>query len=192
MKSIEIFRIFSNDSTMIIRDRKQIAARASPVRLALVDALEGMGPASVAELACVTGSRADGLYYHLRILEKRGLVARRSGADAPQAIVDVAARPLLLAYEPADRKNRDAVTRVVAAMLRAALRLFRAAFRPPVRVKGKHRELWAAQRTAALTKTQLETVNRLLNGVLDEFSTHGDAVGEPVYSITFVLAPQGK
>ena len=168
---------------MIISDRKQIAALASPVRLALIDALEALGPSSVAELAKVVGGRADGLYYHLRILEKRKLIVRSN------EIVDVAARPLFLAYVPDDARNRGAVTRVVAAMLRGALRLFAAAFRPGVRVKGKRRELWAAQRTAALTKEQIERVNRLLGELLDEFAKHEHAAGETLYSITFVLAP---
>lgn len=177
----------------MIKDSKQILALASPVRLALVDTLEGTGPRSVAELATLMGMPPDGLYYHLRILEKRGLIRRLTDRDSgPQAILDVAARPLLLRYDTADKKNRHAVNRVVAAMLRGALRWFGAAFHGSVRVQGKRRELWAAQRTARLTAAQLEEINQLLNRLLDSFDPGGDNEKAKLYSLTFVLSPQGK
>ena len=172
---------------MIVRDPKQIAALASPVRLAAVDALEGIGPSTVATLAKVIGTRPDGLYYHLGILEKRGLLIWHGQQ------VRLAARPLELRYDASDRQNRQAVTRVVASMVRAALRLFRRAFRAGARVRGPQRELWAAQRTAALSRPQLERVNRLLNELLEEFAAkEAPAADATIYSLTFLLAPQSR
>jgi DNA-binding transcriptional ArsR family regulator len=169
----------------MINDLKQITVLASPVRISLVDTLEAIGPCSIAELAAAVGSRPDGLYYHLRILEKRGLV-RRSGA-----IVRVVPRRIVLAYDAADKRNVRAVTRVASAILRGALRAFRAAFKGKVRTRGPRRELWAAQRTVRLSAKELATVNRLLNELVDTF---GDArerqSGDRLYSITFVLSPQ--
>lgn len=65
--------------------------------------------------------------------------------------------------------------------------------RPPaVRVSGKRRELWAAQRTARLTPTQLERVNRLLNELLDTLGQTDQNENDKLYSLTFVLSPQGS
>lgn len=168
----------------MIRDRQQIATLASPVRIALVDALEAIGPCSVAELATAVGAKPDAIYYHLRLLEKRGLV-RRDGA-----LVRAARPAITLHYDADDKQNVAAITRVASAILRGALRAFRRAFRPGVRTSGKRRELWAAQRTVRLTPAELETVNRLLSELLETF---GDArerrTDERLYSITFVLSP---
>jgi DNA-binding transcriptional ArsR family regulator len=177
----------------MIRDRRQILAMASPVRLALIDTLEGIGPSSVARLASIIGARPDALYYHLRILEARGLVTRVGGAKESQAVFKTAEPSLRLLYDPKDAHNRDAVTRVVASMARGALRAFRAAFRKRPRVIGKRRELWAAQQTAHLTADELETVNRLLRELLDTFASarRGES-GDRLYALTFMLSPYGK
>ena len=169
----------------MIRDAKQIATLASPIRITLIDTLEALGPSTIAELAQAVGARPDALYYHLRLLEKRGLVSRDAN------IVRTNAKRAVLAYDAGDKRNVAAVTRAASAMLRGALRAFRNAFRPGVRTSGARRELWAAQRTVRLSAPELETVNRLLNELLDTF---GDArevrSGERLYSLTFVLAPQ--
>jgi DNA-binding transcriptional ArsR family regulator len=177
----------------MIRDRKQILAIASPVRLALIDTLEGIGPSSVAKLAAIIGARPDALYYHLRILEERGLVARVGGAEASQAVFKTAEKSLKLLYDPQDPQNRDAVSRVVASMARGALRAFRLSFRGRPRVNGKRRELWAGQQTAHLTGAEIEKVNRLLNDLVDTFANarRGES-GERLYALTFMLSPYGK
>jgi len=52
--------------------------------------------------------------------------------------------------------------------------------------------LWAAQRTARLTPTQLERVNRLLNELLDTLGQTDQNENDKLYSLTFVLSPQGS
>jgi DNA-binding transcriptional ArsR family regulator len=168
----------------MIRDPKQIATLASPLRIMLVDTLEAIGPCSIADLARAAGLTPDALYYHLRMLEKRGLIARKAN------IVSTS-RSLALAYDANDKRNVDAVTRVAGSILRGALRMFRKAFKPGVRTSGKRRELWAAQRTVRLSPRELETVNRLLNELLDTFGSARESRSDDrLYAITFVLAPQ--
>src|SRR5690349_18270302 len=53
----------------------QLSALASPARLEVIDTLTRLGAVSLAELAAALGRPADGLYYHVRALEKVGLVA---------------------------------------------------------------------------------------------------------------------
>ena len=58
-----------------IRDPGRIAVLASPVRQEIVDTLAMLGgEASVAALAEQLGRPADGLYYHLRLLEQHELI----------------------------------------------------------------------------------------------------------------------
>jgi len=171
--------------SLMIDDVKQIATLASPMRITLVDTLEAIGPCSIAELAAAVGTRPDALYYHLRMLETRGLVKRDAN------IVRAASRQISLAYDAEDKRNVAAVTRVVSAILRGALRAFRKAFKPGVRTRGPRRELWAAQRTVRLSAKELETVNALLAQLLETFGDARDqGAEEKLYSLTFVLAPQ--
>ena len=180
---------------LVISDPRVIRALASPVRQDVVDGLEAAGPCTVAELAELLGRPADGLYYHLRILERAGILvqSRGPGEDGrKQARYDVAGRPTRLRYEPADRKNVAAVVEVAGGMLRSALRGFRRAFTAgPVVVEGARRNLWASRQTARLSPEELEEVNRLLGRVSDIFSAaRGGSPDTPVQEITFVLAPR--
>ncbi|HWW62172.1 MAG TPA: helix-turn-helix domain-containing protein [Thermoanaerobaculia bacterium] len=164
----------------MIRDRNRIVTLASSMRLAIVHTLEGIGPCSVAALARVLDVAPDSLYYHLRLLERRGLITKNG------EIVDVGSKSIELAYEG----NRAAVNRVASAVLRAAQRAFHSGFRANVRKSGKRRELWVAQRTARLSREQLATVNRLLNELLDTFEHSRDAASkDPLYLLTFALSP---
>jgi DNA-binding transcriptional ArsR family regulator len=177
-----------------IRDLQQIRALASPMRQAIVDALEAMGPCSVAELAELLDTPADGLYYHLRILKARHLVAEvaEPGPARVQAVSDAGDSPMQVRYDPASRAHAAAVTRLVGSMLREALRSFRAAFRPGVVVEGPRRSLWAGRRTAWLTGEELEEVNARIEwllGFLAERRTRGPE--GRLYSFTFAVSPFG-
>lgn len=60
-----------------------LRALSSPARIEVVEGLQIGGPSSVAELGRRLGRAPDSLYYHLRELEKAGVV-ERSGAAAPK------------------------------------------------------------------------------------------------------------
>ena len=167
-----------------ISDPKEIEACASPVRLAIIDALEATSPLSVASLARRIGDTADGLYYHLRILEKNHIVKKEG------ELVHLLFPVVRLKYKTSDERNRRAVIRVAGAMLRSAFRYFAAAFQPGVRVSGRRRELWVGQRAARLTPAQLERVNRLVWETLQAFQEGPAEDSEDgVYVFTFALSP---
>lgn len=177
-----------------IRDLQQIRALASPMRQAIVDTLEAMGPCSVAELADLLDTPADGLYYHLRILKARRLVADAGepGPTRVQAVADVADAPMRVRYDPASRANAAAVGRVVGSMLRDALRSFRRAFRPGAVVEGPRRTLWAGRRTAWLTGEELEEVNTRIEQLIVYLAERrGRTPGGRFYSVTFAMSPFG-
>src|SRR5262245_47733719 len=86
-----------------------VAALASPVRQEIIDTLEALGGATIAELAGALGRPADGLYYHVRRLVRAGLLV---GAGSPE--VYRTPRTLRLDY----RRDVPAIRRVIASMLR--------------------------------------------------------------------------
>jgi len=61
-----------------------LEALASPARLEVVEGLQVVGPSSVAELARRLGRAADSLYYHLRELERAGVVEVCGRTPAPR------------------------------------------------------------------------------------------------------------
>jgi predicted transcriptional regulator len=64
------------DSPFFLHDVSQVKAVAPPVRAAVIDALEVMAPATIVQIAGVIGYPPDGMYYHLRVLARTGLVVR--------------------------------------------------------------------------------------------------------------------
>src|SRR5437868_2035026 len=109
----------------------QMSALASPVRLELLDALARMGQASLAELAQALGRPADGLYYHVRALQRVGLVTAagtRTRNGRREALVRALAPEYALQYESKSPARARAVNAIVASILRLGIRDFRRAF----------------------------------------------------------------
>lgn len=176
-----------------ISDDDQLKALASPVRQELLDLLARTGPASAAELGKLTGRPADGLYYHLRALQRAGLISseesRARGGRSEELFRSVHREPALR-HDPSPRGNSPAVTSIAASMLRLGIRDFRrAAASSDIRTRGPGRELWALRVTGWLSPTEVAEVNRRIR-------TLRDAVGKPrskgkLYSITILLTPLG-
>jgi DNA-binding transcriptional ArsR family regulator len=173
----------------------KIAAIASPVRAALIDALDSLGPATILQLAATLGYPPDGLYYHLSVLEKNSLVLRASPEPGTGAArFDLPGHPATLSYRLDDNRQRDATTKVVATMLRSAERSFRRAFAPgAATVDGPHRNLRAGRRTAWLTEPELERLNRHIERIHALFGRGGPSrKGARLHEFTYVLAPVAR
>ena len=179
-----------------IHELRQIRALASPMRQAIIDALETMGPCSALELGDVLGRSSDRLYYHLQILKRSGLVRSRSERNRLgrlQERFDLPGRPTRLRYEPSDPRNVTAVARIVGSALRDAHRSFRRAFVPGVVVRGRDRTLWAGRRTGWLGAREIREINALVGKVIEilERPRRGRSA-ERLYSFTFAFSPYGR
>jgi predicted ArsR family transcriptional regulator len=177
----------------LISDRRQITALASSVRQDIVDILAAIGPATAPEIARSLGRRPDGLYFHLRLLSRVGLLRegrRANGAGRMVATYDVPGRPLRIRYDLSDRGGARAISRVTASMLRTANRGFaRAASKGAARVTGPRRELWAARTRGWLTETELNEVNEAFARLIDLFNSRPGPENACPYEVTLVLSP---
>ena len=179
-------------SPFYIGDVKKVKALASPVRAAIIDVLEVLGPATVVQVADSLGYPPDGLYYHFGMLERNALVVRAEPEKASGAArFQLPGHPATLRYQLDDRRQQAATAKVVATMVRSAERSFRRAFAPGLAtVEGPRRNLRAGRRTAWLTATELQALNQHLEGIHAIF---GQGVprrrGARLHEFTYVLAP---
>jgi len=177
--------------THLIRSRKQLAVLRAAARQEIVDVLEQLGTVSVAELAATLGRPADALYFHLRALTRAGLVRRSGSRTRPggsEALYRTVAPELRLRYEPDDAANREAVSAIVASMLRLATRDFARALRGgDVLVNGPGRELSAVRKVGRLSAAQIARLNRGIAALVREVSA---SRGEGrLYAVTLSVTP---
>ena len=175
-----------------IYGKKELRALASSARQEIIDVLAQMGTVSVPELAQALGRPPDTLYYHLRILQKAGLVETvGSRVRDGRAETLYHARNLNIDYDTSRRKNQKDLVAVATSMLRLGIRDFTDAVRDTeIVVEGPQRELWSARKTGRLTNKDLARVNRLIKELLDSASPGSDQ-GQ-LYAVTVLLTPVNR
>ncbi|EKT4091055.1 TPA: helix-turn-helix transcriptional regulator [Stenotrophomonas maltophilia] len=169
----------------------QLAAMASPTRMAILQRLDAEGPASIRELAERLGRPATALYHHLAHLEKHGLVRiteHRDTGRRPEAVYAAAAAQLSsrdAVRTPSGRRSLVHVaTRVVAATLRA---FASAATHAAARFEGPHRNCVVRHLSFRADDARLARINALIDELeatgLDA-GTQGDTM-----LLTVLMAP---
>jgi len=167
---------------------------ASPIRQEIVDTLGALGgPVTAAELALQVGRHADGLYYHLKLLCKAGLVVEsRDGVDEARryALPGARTQALRLDYPTGSADGKRALSKFTHAMLKVAQEDFDAALdMPDVVASGESRQLWAARSKAWLSEDELAEANALLGRLCTLMSQPRTAERTQLLSCAFVLAP---
>ena len=174
-----------------ITSSSQLRALASPARQEILDLLARTGPASAADLGRLLQRPADGLYYHLRALERAGLVrtaGSRVRAGRSEALYRSAHREPAIRHDVAAGGNSTAVSAIVASMLRLGVRDFRkAAASGAVRTEGPRRDLWALRVAGRLTGGDLEAVNREIRSLRDAVTRR--TTGGKLYALTILITP---
>lgn len=177
----------------LIKDPRQIRALISPVRQEIADAIHAAGPVSISQLAAILGRPADALYFHIRTLERVGLLkrtgelatGRRSGA-----VYDVSDRPLRIRYDPQDRPVTRALIKVSGSMLRLAHRDFVRAFKDGlVDPEGDHRNTWSGRAKGWLTREEIAQVNLCWRKILEILQDARPREGARLHAATFVMSP---
>ncbi len=173
----------------VVEHPAHIALLASPARQELVDTLDALGgEASVSELSAQLGRAIPGLYYHLRLLARAGLVEELVGeGGARRYRVPSAMR---LRYRPGNTANARAVGRFAGGMLRIARRDFEAALRDPgVVSEGPRRALWAARVKGWVGEAELREINQLITRLSELVSPQRRPGRDRLVALTWVLAP---
>ena len=167
---------------------------ASPIRQEIVDTLGAAGaPVSAAELALQLGRHVDGLYYHLNLLGKAGLVVE--SVESPDevrryALPGTGTLALQLAYRTGSAAGRRALSKFTHAMLKVAQQDFDEALAmPDVVTSGSGRQLWAARNKAWLSEEELAEANALLRRLCTLMSQPRTPERRQLLSCAFVLAP---
>jgi DNA-binding transcriptional ArsR family regulator len=173
----------------------QFRALASPVRGEIVDMVDLLGPATIAEIASALGRPADSLYYHLRRLLRVGLLVQRGTRNVDgheSAVYDVPGRPMPLRYGHSQREHILALVRSVAGMLRLAERDFRLAFdRGLVRSAGRKRNVVHSRALGWYTDAEIREMQAEIQNVIGKFrgSACNRSEGERLYALTAILVP---
>ncbi len=133
-----------------VENAAEIEVLASPTRIELVDTVEALGSASVAELAEQLGRPADGLYYHLRQLAAAGLLVEEATAEGKRYSAHIPhGEGLRLRYRSGcDGESAKAVGNVASSVLRIARPRFQARARRSGSVPSKVRSASSGPRAA--------------------------------------------
>jgi DNA-binding transcriptional ArsR family regulator len=170
-----------------------LSALASPVRIELVGVLQTCGPSSIRDLARELDRPADGLYHHVRILLKAGLVVeqdRRRSGRRTEAVYALAAERVGGGLDPASSRGKKAVIRAGTAAARLAVREFAAAIESDAVtcVQGQPNTRVSRQRTW-LTDDGLLKLHRLLEQIERLLAGENRQRQGKLHSLTVVLAP---
>jgi DNA-binding transcriptional ArsR family regulator len=174
-----------------IQNKKQMAALKAPTRQEILDVLATMGDASIAEIAAALGRPADSLYYHMRILQKVGLVfdaGERMVGTHHEALFRTPSPDMRLTYKIGPKGNAGSVVPIVDAMLRLTSRDFAEAFGGESVVEGDNRELWATRSTGWLTPEHVRKLNRYIARLRGTTVTSRPGTGQ-LFGLTLVLTP---
>jgi hypothetical protein len=160
----------------------------------MLDAVGVIGPCTVGDLALFLGRSRHSLYYHVRALKECGLLRTAGGSKRRGKVIPTyvtPGRPHIVRFDLRTPRARKAVLALAAARLRSAGRGFVRACREQIAVvEGPRRNLWATRWTGTLTPSALEEANRHFARLIELFkSRRSGAPDEPVFELTFVLAP---
>lgn len=174
------------DTPEIRVDKDQLRILSNPTRLELISSLRTDGPATAKQLASRLNRDEMSLYYHLRLLNSKGLLitATRPTATKPETVY--ATCRLVVDLNLDDAENLDEVKRNVDAILRAASKEYRAAA-DALRGKldGSALVGRSAVRISAEKREELRT--RLME--LSRWMNDGNGEEGERLSLTFVLTP---
>ena len=184
----------SRAEVFVVKDARQIRLLGSPVRQSLVDTIVSSGPCAVGTLSQMLGRPMDRLYYHLRLLEKAGLVIAlnvKSGIGRRNTEFDVPGRPVRLQYDLRNAANKRAVGAVARSIWRASQANFaRGLHDPDAVVSGSGRNLWTGREQGRLSGRDLATVNEHLQEILRIMLNARDAPAtNRLLQFTFSLSP---
>jgi len=155
---------------LVIRSDEQRRAIASPLRLELIGLFIDPEPLSVAQIAKRVGRPATAIHYHIRLLEKAGLL-RRAGEQRSGRRSEALYRPVADVFkmeQPQDTTSGDteAAIKTLSMAFRMAVGDMKAALEhPSTRSSGPLRNCLGGRFHCRLSKAELAELNRHLRDI---------------------------
>jgi DNA-binding transcriptional ArsR family regulator len=155
----------------VLKSPVGLGVLTSPIRLEIVGVLQTQGSCAIRELAAHMSRPADGLYHHVRKLERAGVVhvaENRRVGKRDEAIFALAAPRIGGALDPTSPASRAMVIRSGQAVLRMAGRDFVAALeskptaRGSIRPRLSRQKAWLSEEAYNQVKSLLSRVEALL------------------------------
>jgi hypothetical protein len=183
----------ARDGALLLRGRAARELFGSPLRLALAEQFRHGGELSVRDLAARLEHPADGLYFHVRKLQKIGVLvagSQRPGARRPEQLYRLAADRVGVDPRDTSRAARSAAMLGVMAVLRRSGREFVAGLRSGTAVtEGPRRELMAMRVKAWLDGAARVELNRRIDELIGFLDRRANTRSGAPYSLTLLVAP---
>ena len=183
----------SRKKGMRLESPQQQEVLTSPVRIEIIERMQGSEPSSIAEVARRMGRSAASLYHHFRKLLATGVLVeqgRRRAGRRWEALYGLAAPRFHMDLDQSSQRNVQCYRRSAGALLRLTERNFVDALESgEVVSSGRYRNLAANLKKARLSKAGLARVNRLLQEIRDVMREEdARGTGQPC-ALTTVLLP---
>jgi DNA-binding transcriptional ArsR family regulator len=175
----------------VVRTSRELWALTSPERQEIVQVLLGSPPMSVRELGEALGRLPVSLYYHLRKLERSGLVVRtgtRAATKGEEALYGIPARELVIQPDRRGPREVTALRKIGGGMFRRAKRLHDAMIAEVPPQDRRRREHTLAQRTVRVDAEGLQRLNERILDLLDLLERTPACSDGNYYTVTVHLA----
>lgn len=165
-------------------------ALGSATRQEIVDALASAGPSTVARLADLLGRRPDALYFHLRALERVGLVRQQSQTDPGAGVIyQLPGSAIKLDYTAAPRTE---LVRVVRNAIKLSLREFERECLADRSIGNDDRRiLWGGRVMGWVNQDDLAQINGHVEALHAILRSGRPGPDRRAISLGFLLAPSG-
>ncbi|MCZ6766064.1 MAG: helix-turn-helix domain-containing protein [bacterium] len=171
----------------------QMEALASPVRHQIHIAMEMLGRCSVNQLAERMGRVPETLYYHIRRLERVGIIEQvgsQFGSAREEAIYQLKAKRLRVDPSQSSTRFLQAMAKGCGSLLRFAQRSFEQALvRKAERRVIPRRSLRIEQVAVRLSSQNLAELNKQLDSIQKFLSDADDVDEKEMFVVTICTAP---
>lgn len=173
----------------------QLRAMASTSRAEIISALAQHGSQSARDLAAYLGRPVSGLYHHIDLLERAGLlrqIATRATSRRPEKVYALASEQLSSRSAVQSRAGRSALAKVARRFLIASARSVADALNADAGVtEGPSRDTAVRRIQVRLDRRALAQFNSELDRLLERTQANSGARGKGI-ELTIGLAPASR
>lgn len=177
----------------LVRRMDQLQMLESALRLELVDIFAANGPSSVPEIAEIMGRSPESLYFHVRKLEKVGLLTARGERrfdKHKEVLYETRADVLHISTASPTPSRMEALIKITRGFLRLPPKEVEEGLRSKDRVlTGSGRNVYAGRSRAWLNEDELAELNGMLEKLGEFIGRRRQRAGRSFYAVSMSMAP---